>query len=101
MISNPLSTTSVGARTLCFDLHPLYATILSDGSVVREGEVIGLDNDLTRVLLAPFTGTLRTLVTGQDGDRRVKVYLTEGTDTGRSRPVAFSGAANYLKVSRN
>lgn len=101
MTSIALNTAPCTARTLCFDLHPLYATILSDGSVLREGEVIGLDNDLSRVLVAPFTGTLRTLVTGQGGDRRVKVYLTEGADVGRSRPMALSGAANYLKVSRN
>ncbi|MBC8140367.1 MAG: hypothetical protein H7Y38_02870 [Armatimonadetes bacterium] len=99
MTSILLNTTSLAARTLCFDLHPLYATILSDGSIVREGEVIGLDNDLSRVLLAPFTGTLRTLVTGQGDDRRVKVYLTEGARN--SRPVTLSGAANYLEANRN
>jgi hypothetical protein len=63
--------------TLTFDLHPLYASILQDGSLVRRGEVIGLDVDLRRVLAAPYDGIVRTLVTGEGPDRRVRVFLTE------------------------
>jgi|GEM_PF-2271926 hypothetical protein len=63
--------------TLTFDLHPLYASILQDGAQVREGDVLGLDVDLRRVLVAPFGGSVRLLVTGQGAERRVKVFLTE------------------------
>ena len=62
--------------TLTFDLHPLYASILHDGMAVRGGEVLGLDGDLRRVLIAPISGTIRLLVTGTGPDRRVKVFLT-------------------------
>lgn len=62
---------------LAFDLHPLYASILSDGARIRRGEVLGLDMDLRRVLVAPFDGTIRLLVTGTGDERRVRVYLTE------------------------
>jgi hypothetical protein len=64
-------------KMLTFDLHPLYASILKDGSVVREGEVLGLDLDLRRVLVAPYAGTIRLLVTGDGTERRVKVFLSE------------------------
>ena len=63
--------------TLTFDLHPLYASILQDGAAIRKGEVLGLDGDLRRVLIAPVTGTIRLLATGTGPDRRVKVFLTE------------------------
>ena len=66
---------------LTFDLHPLYASILQDGAVVRRGEVLGLDGDLRRVLVAPVTGTIRLLVTGTGPERRVKVFLTEQRET--------------------
>ena len=69
-----------GEKTLTFDLHPLYASILKDGSTVREGEVLGLDQDLRRVLVAPFTGVIRLLVIGDGESRRVKVFLTEPTN---------------------
>lgn len=65
------------STTLTFDLHPLYAAILRDGAVIRKGEVLGLDGDLRRVLVAPVTGSIRLLVTGTGPERRVKVYLTE------------------------
>lgn len=64
-------------RVLTFDLHPLYASILENGMSVREGEVLGLDGDLRRVLVVPFTGTIRLLVTGTGAERHVKVFLTE------------------------
>jgi hypothetical protein len=63
--------------TLTFDLHPLYASILRDGAAIRKGEVLGLDGDLRRVLVAPVSGTIRLLATGTGPDRRVKVFLTE------------------------
>ena len=71
MISSPL------AATLSFDLHPLYASILQNGTVVKKGDVLGLDGDLRRVMIAPFTGIVRLLVTGTGPDRRVKVFLSE------------------------
>lgn len=81
-------------KTLTFDLHPLYASILRDGALVREGEVLGLDMDLRRVLVAPFTGVIRLLVTGDGSERRVKVFLTEHSRHGRElRLAAGSGAA--------
>lgn len=64
-------------KTLKFDLHPLYASILKDGATIRKGEVLGLDGDLRRVLVAPFHGVIRLLVTGEGSDRRVRVFLTE------------------------
>jgi hypothetical protein len=68
---------AVKLGTLTFDLHPLYSSILRDGSVVRKDEVLGLDGDLRRVLVAPFDGVIRLLVTGEGPDRRVKVFLSE------------------------
>ena len=62
---------------LTFDLHPLYASILQDGATIRKGEVLGLDGDLRRVLIAPVTGTIRLLATGTGPERRVKVFLSE------------------------
>ena len=76
-------------RTLTFDLHPLYASILQDGALVREGDVLGLDVDLRRVLAAPFAGTVRLLVTGHGAERRVKVFLSESR-----RPAFASGGRN-------
>lgn len=76
-------------KTLIFDLHPLYASILHDGTVIREGEVLGLDGDLRRVLAAPFTGTIRLLVTGSGGERRLRVFLTE--KTAAATPQRLSG----------
>lgn len=67
----------VRTGTLTFDLHPLYASILKDGSTVRKDEVLGLDGDLRRALIAPFDGVIRLLTTGEGEDRRVRVYLTE------------------------
>ncbi|MES2459568.1 MAG: hypothetical protein V4671_03235 [Armatimonadota bacterium] len=64
-------------KLLTFDLHPLYASILQDGQAVREGEVLGLDMDLRRVMIAPYSGVIRLLVTGDGSDRRVKVFLNE------------------------
>ena len=64
-------------ETLTFDLHPLYASILQDGAMVRQGEVLGLDRDLRRVMVAPFDGVIRLLNMGEGPDRRVKVFLTE------------------------
>ena len=90
------------ATVLTFDLHPLYASILRDGATVREGEVLGLDGDLRRVLVAPFAGTVRLLVSGQGNDRRVKVYLTEkGVTSSRATPLSLRDAVNYLETSRN
>jgi hypothetical protein len=63
-------------KTLSYDLHPLYASILADGAAIRQGEVLGLDGDLRRVLVAPFDGVIRLLVTGHGEERRVKVFLT-------------------------
>jgi hypothetical protein len=67
-------------KTLTFDLHPLYASILKDGATVREGEVLGLDQDLRRVMVAPFSGVIRLLTIGDGDGRRVKVFLTEPTN---------------------
>ena len=64
-------------KTLTFDLHPLYASILRDGATVRQGEVLGLDTDLRRVMIAPFGGIIRLLVTGDGADRHVRVFLSE------------------------
>jgi hypothetical protein len=64
-------------KSLIFDLHPLYASILRDGAIIREGEVLGLDGDLRRVFAAPFTGTIRLLVTGSGEERRLRVFLNE------------------------
>ena len=92
------------AQTLCFDLHPLYATILTDGGTVKEGDVIGLDNDLARVLTAPFAGTLRLLTTGTGSDRRVKAYLIpkeSGVTKRRPEPLPFRETTNYLDTHRN
>jgi hypothetical protein len=63
-------------KTLSYDLHPLYASILRDGATIRQGEVLGLDGDLRRVLVAPFDGVIRLLITGTGTERRVKVFLT-------------------------
>jgi hypothetical protein len=67
-------------KILTFDLHPLYASILQDGAPLRKGEVIGLDGDLRRVLVAPFDGVIRLLVTGTGPERRVRVFLSEQKD---------------------
>ncbi len=103
MTSNDLkSATRQGASPLSFDLHPLYAGILRDGATVRAGEVLGLDGDLQRVLVAPFAGVVRLLITGQGEDRRVKVYLRDKAVTpGRSEPLTLRDTANYLETSRN
>lgn len=94
--------TNKAASTLTFDLHPLYSSILRDGATVREGEVLGLDGDLRRVLVAPFAGVVRLLVTGQGSERRVKVYLTEGAVTSRrSAPLSLRDTATHLENSRN
>jgi hypothetical protein len=69
-----------GERTLTFDLHPLYGAILQDGAQMRQGEVLGLDGDLRRVLVAPFDGVIRLLVTGTGAERRVRVFLSEQKD---------------------
>lgn len=71
-------------KLLTFDLHPLYASILRDGQTVREGEVLGLDMDLRRVMVAPYSGIIRLLVTGDGPDRRVKVFLNERTNSRRT-----------------
>ncbi len=93
--------TRKASPTLTFDLHPLYSSILRDGATVREGEVLGLDGDLRRVLIAPFSGTARLLVTGQGDDRRVKLYLTEGNVTAhRAAPLSLRDT-NHLENSRN
>ena len=67
--------------TLSFDLHPLYGSILENGAIIKKGEVLGLDGDLRRVMVAPFTGMVRLLVTGTGNERRVKVFLTQYTPT--------------------
>ncbi len=64
---------------LSFDLHPLYGSILQNGAVIKKGEVLGLDGDLRRVMVAPFTGVVRLLVTGDGPERRVKVFLSQHT----------------------
>ncbi len=64
-------------KLLTFDLHPLYASILKDGQAIREGELLGLDTDLRRVMIAPYSGVIRLLVTGDGPARRVKVFLNE------------------------
>ena len=81
--------TSTTAATYTFDLHPLYVSILGDGDTIRKGEVLGLDGDLRRVLVAPVTGTIRLLVTGTGADRRVKVFLSEQS---RSAPALTATA---------
>lgn len=70
---------------LSFDLHPLYGSILKNGTVVKKGEVLGLDMDLRRVFVAPFTGLVRLLTTGTGTERRVKVFLSEQTVSPGSR----------------
>lgn len=90
------------ASTLTFDLHPLYSSILRDGATVREGDVLGLDGDLRRVMIAPFSGTVRLRVIGHGDERRVKVYLTEGPVTSRySTPLSLRDTATRLENSRN
>lgn len=69
--------TSIRTVSYTFDLHPLYVSILHDGDTIRKGEVLGLDGDLCRVLVAPVTGTIRLLVTGTGDERRVRVFLSE------------------------
>lgn len=104
MTSFELKPAAVPAQTLCFDLHPLYATILTDGGTVKAGDVIGLDNDLARVLVAPFAGTLRLLTTGTGADRHVKAYLTEtkpGVTNRRTGALHFRETANYSQTHRN
>jgi hypothetical protein len=71
-------------KLLTFDLHPLYASILKDGQVIRKGEVLGLDMDLRRVMVAPYSGVIRLLVTGDGPGRRVKVFLNQQTNTRRT-----------------
>lgn len=107
-ILNPMTSIELkpgipkAASTLTFDLHPLYSSILRDGATVREGEVLGLDGDLRRVLIAPFPGVARILVTGQGDDRRVKLYLTEGNVTSRRvAPLSLRDTTNHLENSRN
>jgi hypothetical protein len=75
-------------KTITYDLHPLYASILQDGAAIREGEVLGLDGDLRRVLVAPFDGVIRLLVTGTGAERRVKVFLAPQEDR---RPAFAAG----------
>ena len=75
-------------KILTLELHPLYASILQDGQTVREGEVLGLDGDLRRVLVAPFDGTMRLMVTGTGAERRVKAFLTEQ----KARPAIVAAA---------
>lgn len=70
-------------KLLTFDLHPLYASILRDGQAIRAGEVLGLDMDLRRVMIAPYSGVIRLLVTGDGAGRRVKVFLNERPDSHR------------------
>ena len=65
------------SRIHTFDLHPLYASILRDHASIAQGDVLGLDGDLRAVVVAPATGTIRLLVTGEGSTRRVKVFLTE------------------------
>jgi hypothetical protein len=67
-------------KMLTFDLHSLYASILQDGMTIRKGEVLGLDMDLRRALVAPFDGVIRLLVTGTGSERRVRVFLSEQKD---------------------
>ena len=64
---------------------------------------LGLDGDLRQVLVAPFTGTVRLLVTGQGDDRRVRVFLTENdaATSRRATPYIVREAANYLRDNRN
>lgn len=107
-ILNPMTSielkpdTRKAATTLTFDLHPLYSSILRDGATVREGEVLGLDGDLRRVLIAPFSGVARLLVTGQGSERRVKLYLTEASVTSRrSAPLSLRDTAIPFDNSRN
>ncbi|MBC8104449.1 MAG: hypothetical protein H7Z41_17880 [Cytophagales bacterium] len=77
-------------KSLTFDLHPLYASILLDGQAVREGEVLGLDMDLRRVMIAPYSGVIRLLVTGDGSERRVKVFLNEQAPSRREPLYAAS-----------
>lgn len=72
-------------KALTFDLHPLYASILQDGAVIRKGDVLGLDGDLRRVMIAPYDGIIRLLVTGEGEQRRVRVFLNERTTTRSER----------------
>lgn len=101
MMSNTLKPAVKPAQIRCFDLHPLYATILTDGGVVREGDVLGLDNDLSHVVIAPFAGTVRLLVTGQGSNRCVKAYLTEGVTNRRGEALPLRDGANYRDRNRN
>ena len=63
----------------------IVASPLSRARVTAEivGEVLGLDGDLRRVMIAPFDGIIRLLVTGEGRDRRVKVFLSEQTSSRR------------------
>jgi hypothetical protein len=79
---------SKSEKLLTFDLHPLYASILRDGQAIREGEVLGLDMDLRRVMIAPYSGVIRLLVTGDGPDRRVKVFLNERPENRRASQYA-------------
>lgn len=75
--SSSLLSLTLEGRRLAFDVHPLYASILQDGATLRKGELIGLDSDLRRAVIAPFDGTIRLLHAGKGGERRLRVYLTE------------------------
>jgi len=51
--------------------------------MVREGEVLGLDQDLRRVLVAPFSGVIRLLVIGEPEMRvnfDISLYRVRGND---------------------
>lgn len=64
-------------RLLTFDLHPLYGSILKDGQEVREGDVLGLDRALRHIMIAPFSGIIQLLSTGDASNRHVRVFLSE------------------------
>lgn len=88
-------------KTLTFDLHPLYASILQDGARVKEGDVLGLDGDLRRVLVAPFSGVVRLLVTGTGAERRVRVFLNESSRGGAAPQRLPAPAAGTPLAGRN
>ena len=74
MASTPVETAQ---NTLAFELHPLYAAIRTDGDIIRRGEVVGLDSDLRRALIAPFDGVVRLHASGVGKARCVRLTLTE------------------------
>lgn len=71
------------ATAAVYDLHPMYASILADGMLVTAGEVLGLDADLRRALVAPFDGSIRLRTVTVGNRTLLRVFLKDET---ASRP---------------